>query len=64
VAIYHQTAVIYCHSFIITNLIEIYNTELWYYLGIEVNSSGKKFYRIGNVFLILLVGIIEFPKKG
>jgi len=58
------TAMIYCHSVIITKVIEIYNTELWYYLGIEVNSSGKKFYRIGNVFLILLVGIIEFPKKG
>jgi hypothetical protein len=39
--------VIYCHSKVITKVIYLYNTELWYYHGMAVNYHGKQFYNIG-----------------
>ncbi len=41
------TAVINCHSMVITKVMWLYNTEWWYYHGMAVNYHGKKFYNIG-----------------
>jgi hypothetical protein len=35
--------VIYCHSMVITKVIQFYNTELQYYHGVAVNYNGECF---------------------
>ncbi len=40
------TVAIYCHSMVITKVIQLYNTEWWYCRGMMVNYHGKKLYNI------------------
>jgi hypothetical protein len=44
---YTNTAVIYCHSTVITKVMLLYNTEWQYDHGMVVNYHSKKFYNIG-----------------
>jgi hypothetical protein len=55
------TMVIYCHSTIITKLMLLYNTELWYDHGLAVNYRGKKFYNIGCWWQKLAADRSYFP---
>jgi hypothetical protein len=40
---YINTMVIYCHSIVITKVLWLYNTELWFDRGMAVNDRRKKF---------------------
>jgi hypothetical protein len=44
---YTNAIVIYCHSMVITEVIQLNNTEWQYYHGMAVNYHGKMFYNIG-----------------
>ncbi len=44
---YTNTAVIYCHSTLITKVMLLYNTEWQYDHGMAVDYCGKKFYNLG-----------------
>jgi hypothetical protein len=44
---YTNTAVIYCHSAVITKAMLLYNTEWQYDHGMAVNYCSKKFYNVG-----------------